>query len=230
VSISSYDDTSSTKELDGAYDSEHESDVDMRMEDDVDAPDGIDLDSDLDMESDGHNEEEEDVEEQDEEEEDEEEDYGKEPRTISQGETVHTLAADVDTIVDNQRIMPPEQGQAMGEHTPWPDPPVPATPPQTPDLRPQPRMRETHPLGGLLDLGLATPQKPRLAVPSPREAEAAGNTPDVDVDQQLLGESADGDSLPDVPIPDIPLPDIPPPEARPDGSVGKEWIRTHVAE
>jgi hypothetical protein len=54
----------------------------------------------------------------------------------------------------------------------------------------------------------------------------------VDVDQQLLIESAGGDSLPDVPLPDVPLPDVtlpdvplpdvPLPEARPDGSVGEE--------
>jgi len=55
---------------------------------------------------------------------------------------------------------------------------------------------------------------------------------DVDVDQQLLIESAGGDSLPDVPLPDVPLPDVslpdvplanvPLPEPRPDGSVGEE--------
>jgi hypothetical protein len=55
-----------------------------------------------------------------------------------------------------------------------------------------------------------------------REAEAAGNTSDVDVEQQLLGESAGGDSHPDVPLPDFPLPDVPFPEARPDGAVGEE--------
>jgi len=67
-----------------------------------------------------------------------------------------------------------------------------------------------------------TPQKPRPAAQTLREAEAAGNTPDVDVEQQLLGESAGGDSLPDVPLPDVPLPDVPIPEARPDDSVGEE--------
>ena len=96
------------------------------------------------------------------------------------------------------------------------------------------------------------PQKPRPAAPTLREAEAAGNTLDVDVEQQLLDESEGGDSLPDVPLPDvplpdvsvpdvplvdvalhdvappdvplpdIPLPDIPLPEARPDGMVDKE--------
>ena len=67
-----------------------------------------------------------------------------------------------------------------------------------------------------------TPQKPRLAVPSLRQAEAAGNTLDVDVDHQLLGESAGGNSLPDVPLPDVPLPDVPLAEARQDYSVGEE--------
>jgi hypothetical protein len=91
-------------------------------------------------------------------------------------------------------------------------------------------------------MGLVTPQKPRPAAQTLREAEAAGNTSDVDVEQQLLGESEGGDGLPDgplldvplpdvpvpdvplpdVPLPDVRLPDIPPPEARPDGSVGEE--------
>jgi len=50
VSISSDDHTDST-ELDGDYDSEF--DVDMCMEDDVDAPDRVDIDGDVDMERDG---------------------------------------------------------------------------------------------------------------------------------------------------------------------------------
>jgi len=54
-----------------------------------------------------------------------------------------------------------------------------------------------------------TPQKPHPAVPTLGEAEAAGNILDVDVDQQLLGESAGGDSLPDFPLPDVLLPDVP---------------------
>jgi hypothetical protein len=41
------------------------------------------------------------------------------------------------------------------------------------------------------------PHKPRPAARTLREAEAAGNTLDVDMEQQLLGESAGGDSLPD---------------------------------
>ena len=59
--------------------------------------------------------------------------------------------------------------------------------------------------------------KPRPAVPNLREVEAAGNTSDVDVDQQPLSESLGGDSLPDVPLANVPLPG-----ARPDGSVGEE--------
>jgi len=61
-------------------------------------------------------------------------------------------------------------------------------------------------------LGVVTPQQPRPAAPTLREAEAAGSTSDVDVDQQLLGQSAGGNSLPDVPLP----------QARPDGSIGEE--------
>jgi hypothetical protein len=218
VSISSDDDTDST-ESDGEYDSELDPDVDMRMEDDVDAPDGVDLDGDVDMERDGDDEEEEDEKKEDEEEEevDEDEDDGKEPRTIGQGEMVNTSADDVDTMVDDQPIVLPEQCQEMREHTPRPQPPAPAPRPQTPEPPPRPRTPETHTLSGLEFLGLVTPQKPRPAAPTLREAEAAGNTSDVDVDQQLLIESAGGDSLPDVPLPDVPLP-----EARPDGSVGEE--------
>ena len=98
-----------------------------------------------------------------------------------------------------------------------------------------------------MSLGFVTPQKPRPVAPTLPEAEAAGNTSDVDVDQQLPGESAGGDSLPDVPLPDVPLPhvhlpdvplpdvplpdvplpdvplpNVPLPEVRPGGSVGKE--------
>jgi len=73
--------------------------------------------------------------------------------------------------------------------------------------------------------------------PTLRKGKAARNDLDVDVKQQLLGESAGGDSLPEVPLldvplpdvplpdvslPDVPLPDIPLPEARPDGLVGEE--------
>jgi hypothetical protein len=106
---------------------------------------------------------------------------------------------------------------------------------------------ETHKLSGLEFLGLVTTQTPRPAAPTLREAEAARNTSDVDVEQQLLRESAAGDShpdvpipdvplpdvplpdvplpdvpLPDVPLPDVPLPDVPLPEARPDGSAAEE--------
>jgi len=44
VAISLDDDTNSTEESDCEYDSEHDSNVDMCMEDDVDAPYGVDLD------------------------------------------------------------------------------------------------------------------------------------------------------------------------------------------
>jgi len=80
-------------------------------------------------------------------------------------------------------------------------------------------------------------QKTRSAAPTLREAEAAGNTSDVDVEHLLLGESAGCDGLPegplpdvplpdfpfpDVPLPDVPLPDVPLPETPTGGSVGEE--------
>jgi hypothetical protein len=57
-----------------------------------------------------------------------------------------------------------------------------------------------------------TPQKPRPVAPTLREGEAAGNTSDVDVEQQLLGKLAGGDCLPDGPLPDVPLADVPLPD------------------
>jgi len=126
LSNSSDDDTNST-ESDGEYDSEHHSVVDIRMEDDVDAPDGVDSDGDVDMDGYTDNEEEEDDEEEDEEKEDEEEedkdeDDGKEPRTIGQGEMGNPWADDVDTMGDDQPIVLPEQGQELREHSPRPQP------------------------------------------------------------------------------------------------------------
>jgi hypothetical protein len=56
------------------------------------------------------------------------------------------------------------------------------------------------------------PRKPRPAAPALQEAEAAGNTSDVDVAQQLLAESASGDGLPDSPHPDVHLPHVPLPD------------------
>jgi hypothetical protein len=59
---------------------------------------------------------------------------------------------------------------------------------------------------------IVKPQKPRAAAPTLREAEAAGNISDVDVEQQLLSELAGGDSLPNVRLPDFHLPDVPLPD------------------
>jgi len=119
VSSPSDEDTDSTEESDGECDAEHDSDVNMCMEDDVVALDGIDLDGDVHMKRDCDDEEEKDEEEKDEEEEDEveededeeedrDEDDGKEPRTIGQGEIVNTSADNLHTIVDDQPIMLPE--------------------------------------------------------------------------------------------------------------------------
>jgi len=228
----------------------------------VDSLDGVDLDSDVDIERDGDDDLEEDEEAEDKEKEDEEEDKdeddGKEPRAIGQGETVNTSADDADTIVDDEPTVLPEQGQeieqgqGMREDTRRPQHPAPAPRPETPDPPPRPRTPQTHTLCGLELLWFVRPQKPRPAAPTQREADAAGNTSGVDVEQQLLGELAGGNSLPDVPLPDVPLPDVPfpdvplpdvtlpdvllpdvplpdvplpdvsLPEERPDGSVGEE--------
>ena len=85
---------------------------------------------------------------------------------------------------------------------------------------------ETHPLTGLEDLGLVTPHNPRPAVPTLRETEATCDTldvyVDVDVNQQVLIESAGGDSLPDIPLPYVPRPDVPLPKVCPNGLVGQK--------
>ena len=208
----------------------------------MDAPDGIDLDGNVDMERDCDDDEKEAEEVEDEEKEDEEEDKdeddGKEPRTIGQGAMIYTSADDADTIVDDERTVIPEhgqeteQGQQMLEHTPWSEPLAPALRPQTQETPPPPRTPKTDTLSWVELLRPMTPQKPRPAASTLREGEAPGHTLYVDVEQQLLGESAGGNSLPgvplpgvplpDVPLPDVPLPDVPLGEARPDGSVGEE--------
>jgi len=225
VSIASDDNTDSTKESDGEYDSDHSPDVDMHMEDDVDAPYGVDLNRNVDMERDDDDEEEEDEEEEDGEEEDEEEedkeeeedeDDGKEPWTIGQREMLNTPANAVDTMVDDQPTGLEEQGQEMNEHTPMLRPLAPVSRPHTLECCPPPETPETYPLSRLKLLGLGTTRKPRLVVPTLREAEETRNTSDVVMDHQLLSETAGGDSLPDVPHPDDPLPDDSIPEARMD--------------
>jgi len=152
-------------------------------------------------------------------------------------------------MVDNEPTVLPEQGQEMREHTPRSQTPVPAPQRQTPEPPPWPWTSETHTVSGLEFLRLVMPQKPRQAAPTLREAGEAEINSDVDLEQQLLGESAGGDSLPDVhlpdvslpdipppdvtlpdvPLPDVPLPDVPLPEARLDGSVGEEWISRCIA-
>jgi len=130
---------------------------------------------------------------------------------------VNISADDADTMVDYQRIVLPEQGQQMRKHTPRPQPPAPA--PRLKSLEPCSGLRtpETHPLGGPEFQGLVTPQTPRPAAPTLRDAEAAGNSSVVDVDHQLFSDSAGGDSLPDVPLTNVPIS-----EARLDGIIGAE--------
>jgi len=79
------------------------------------------------------------------------------------------------------------------------------------------------------------PQITRAGVPTLLDAEAAGKTSDVDLNQQLLIELAGGDGLTDVPVRDVPLydvpvPDVPLPKVCPDGSVGEKSTRPSVAD
>jgi len=241
VSISSDDDTDSSKS-DSKYASEHDPDVLMHVEDNVDALDGDDFDGDVDMEMTSDHEKEEDKEEEDNEEEDKEEeadedeeedkdeDDGKEPRTIGHGEMVNTSADNVDTMVEDQPIGLPQQGKERHKHTPWLQPLAPAPRAQTLEPHPQLRTPETHPPSGQGHMGLVRPHKPRPAVPTLRDAEVTRKSLDVDMDQQLLGESAGGDSVLYVPVPDDPLPNASLPEVRLDGSMGEEWASPRVAE
>jgi len=166
----------------------------------VDVLHSIVIYGDVEMKMDGHNELEEDQQEDDREEEDEDQDDCKVPRTIGQEEMGNISAYDVDIMVADHTIMLPEQGQEMHQHTPQPKTPQPHTQPQT---------AETDPLCRQEHLGMVTPQNPCLAVPTVRAAEAAGNTSDMDVNQQLVMESAGGDCLSDVPLPDVHHPDVP---------------------
>jgi hypothetical protein len=116
------------------------------MEDDVDEADGVDLGGVVDMQKDGNDDEgeyeaqadKEEVEEEDEdEEEDQDEDDSKEPRTLGQGEIVHTSADDVDILVNDEPVVVPDQAQQMRAHTPLPQPQVRAPHPQTFESCPQ---------------------------------------------------------------------------------------------
>ena len=78
-------------------------------------------------------------------------------------------------------------------------------------------MPETHPLSRLEYSGFVTLQQAHPAVPCLREAAPPGYTSDVDVAQQLLGESAGGISLTNVRPVYAPLP-----EAPQDGTTGME--------
>jgi len=206
VSIAIDDNTDSTKESDCEYASEHDADGGLCMEDDVDTVLGIDLDVNVDMEMHCDDEEEDNEErkdqEKDEEEEDEEEDEnednGKEPQMIGQGEMEKTSSDDVDTMVDNQPTVLPEQGQEFREHTPYPQPPLSALRPATPDPRLRPRTWENHTLSRLECLGLVLLQKPGPAVPTLPEDEGAGKPMDINVNQQLVRISVGGISLPEV--------------------------------
>jgi hypothetical protein len=134
--MSSDDGTDPTEESDNEFDSELDRNADMCMEDVVDTPEGIELRGDVDVDRDGDDQAEEDAQMEDKEEQDMDDDDGKNSRTIGQGEMVNISADHIDTMVDNQPIVLPKQGQEMCEHTPRLQPPAPASRPQTPEPRP----------------------------------------------------------------------------------------------
>jgi hypothetical protein len=160
VSISSGDHTDSIQS-NGEYDLELDSDVDMCMQDDVDAPDDVDLNGDVDMARDG--EDAEDAEEDNEKEKDvvdkhEDVDNDKKPRTIGQEEMISTSADDADTMVDAQPTVLPKKGQEFCEYTPWPKLPPSAPWPRTPEPCSQTRTTNTHTASWLELLGHVTAQ------------------------------------------------------------------------
>jgi hypothetical protein len=87
------------------------------------------------MDRDGDDEVEKDEQEEVEVEEDGDDDDGKEPRTIGLGEIVNKSADNVDTMVDDQPIVLPEQGQEMCKHILWTQLLARTPQPQTPDPR-----------------------------------------------------------------------------------------------
>jgi hypothetical protein len=233
VSIYSEDDTNYSKVSYSESDSEHDRDVHMHIENDVDAPSGVDFDGNVEMEWDDDNDKGQDEEEQDEdnddddEDEDEDEDDRKEPRMIGLGEMVCTSVYDVDNIVDDQPTVLPRQGKEMHELTPRPQSQEPLARPPTP---------EPHALSPLEFLGLVKPQIPHLVALNLLKSEAARNTSNVDVEQQLLSTMSVGDNLsnvtlaevllravffPVVSLPNVPLPDVSLTEMDPDGLGGQ---------
>jgi hypothetical protein len=127
---------------------------------------------------------------------------------IGKREVADSAADDVDIVADNQPTVQAEQVQEMGEHTPWPQSPAYAPHPQTPKPLTQPRSPETCHISGLQFLGLVMLQNPRPAVPTPHEAEVAGNTSDEDPGQQLFSDCAGGDSLLTVPLSNVTLHEV----------------------
>ena len=237
MSISSDDNTDST-ESDGEYDSEHDLDEHMGMQDYVDAPDGIDLDGDVDMERDSGDEEEENEEEEDEkqeykdvedeeeeEAENENEDDGKEPHTISQGEMVYSSADNLDTMIDDQTSVLPEHVQEMREHTPRPQYPAPAPRPQTPEPRPLPWTPKLIPPVGWRIWGFWRHKNIAWRCPVCEKL----RQPETPRMWMCIGSGSGNRQVATV-CPNVHLPNIPLPEAPLVGSVSEEWTSPAIVE
>lgn len=155
MSICLDDDTNSTEQLDGNYAPDHDSSMEMHMDNTRDAQYGVDLNDDVDIQMDSDNEEEESGEEDDEKDEDEDEEKdgdehnGKEPQMIAQGGMVNTLADDADSMLNTQPIILPKRGPGMSDCTPQLEPLAPTPWPETPEPRPPPQTPVTPPHSGL---------------------------------------------------------------------------------
>jgi hypothetical protein len=99
---------------------------------------------------------------------------------------VYTLADNVDTMIDNQRIVLPEQGQEMGEHTPCPQPLEPAPRPGTLDPGLRLQTPETSLLSWLEYLWCLKMQNPRLEEPTLLEVDPPRSSSDMDMYKQLM--------------------------------------------
>jgi hypothetical protein len=99
---------------------------------------------------------------------------------------VNISADNVDTMVDNHQVMPPDQCHEMREHTPRQQPQVCAPSPQTTKPHPRPHVMETDEPSGNEFFKLPIPRIFRLTVPTWQDADLAGMSTDVNVDPQLL--------------------------------------------
>ena len=102
-------------------------------------------------------------------------------------EMVNSSADDANTIVDDEQTMLPEQGQEKCDHIRQLQLPAHTLRLKTPEPPTRPPTPQTHTLSGRVFLEVMTPYTYHPAAQSLREAEAAGNSLDFNVQQQIHG-------------------------------------------